>query len=72
MSGRDMDAATQTEVAKNNITGFELLELQLDDGTYRFTNSAWDATYGGNTYQALGNFLGFSDIQENTQMQSQR
>ena len=69
MSGRDMDAATQTEVAKNNITGFELLELQLDDGTYRFTNGPWDATYGGNTYQALGNFLGFSDIQENTQMQ---
>jgi len=69
MSGRDMDAATQTEVAKNNITGFELLEIELDAATYYFTNSAWDASYNGNTYLALGNFLGFSDIQENTQMQ---
>ena len=64
-----MNSATQTEVAKNTITGYELLELELDDGTHRFTNGAWDADYDGNTFQALGNFLGFSDIQENTQMQ---
>ena len=69
MANRDMDNATQTEVAKNNITGFELLEIELDAATYYFTNSAWDASYNGNTYLALGNFLGFSDIQENTQMQ---
>jgi len=69
MANRDMDAATQAEIAKNNITGFELLEIELDDGTHRFTNGPWDTTYDGNTYQALGNFLGFSDVQENTQMQ---
>ena len=69
MAGRDMTGATQTEVAKNNITGFELLEIELDGATYYFTNGPWDADYNGNTYLALGNFLGFSDIQENTQMQ---
>lgn len=69
MADRDLDAATLTEVAKPNITGYELLEIVLDDGTHRFTNGPWNATYDGNTYQALGNFLGFSDIQENTQMQ---
>lgn len=69
MANRDMDAATQAEVAKPNITGYELLEIELDTGTHRFSNGAWNATYNGNTYQALGNFLGFSDIQENTQMQ---
>jgi hypothetical protein len=69
MANRDMSAAVQTEIAKPNITGFELLEIQLDDGTHRFTNGPFDTTYAGNTYQALGNFLGFSDIQENTQMQ---
>jgi len=69
MADRSMDAATLTEVAKNNITGYELLEIVLDDGTHRFTNGGWDTTYNGNTYQALGNFLGFSDIQEDAQMQ---
>lgn len=69
MANRDMDSATQSEVAKNNITGYELLEIELDASTHYFTNGPWDAVYGGNTYQALGNFLGFSDIQENTQMQ---
>ena len=69
MANRNMDSATQTEVAKHSITGFELLEIELDDATYRFTNGPWEASYNGNTYQALGNFLGFSEIQENTQMQ---
>ena len=69
MANRDMDSATQTEVAKSSITGFELLEIELDDGTHRFTNGPWDTVYDGDTYQALGNFLGFSDVQENTQMQ---
>jgi hypothetical protein len=69
MANRDMSAATQTEVAKNNITGYELLEIELDAATYYFTNGSFDAVYNGNTYLALGNFLGFSDIQENTQMQ---
>ena len=69
MANRNMNSSTQTEVAKNNITGVELLEIELDDATYRFTNGPWDSSYNGNTYQALGNFLGFSEIQENTQMQ---
>ena len=69
MANRNMDSATQTEVAKHSITGFELLEIELDDATYRFTNGPWEASYNGNTYLALGNFLGFSEIQENTQMQ---
>ena len=69
MANRNMDSATQTEVAKHSITGFELLEIELDDATYRFTNGPWEASYDGNTYLALGNFLGFSEIQENTQMQ---
>tara|TARA_R110000764_G_scaffold2047_4_gene8976 strand:+ start:1493 stop:2032 length:540 start_codon:yes stop_codon:yes gene_type:complete len=64
-----MSTALQTEVAKNNITGFELLEIELDDATHRFTNGPFDSTHEGNTYQALGNFLGFSDVSENTQMQ---
>jgi|LakMenEpi03Aug12_release.lakeMendotaPanAssembly.Ray.scaffolds.fasta_scaffold59846_3 hypothetical protein len=69
MANRGMNAATQTEVAKQNITSFELLEIVLDAATYRYTNGPWNVSYGGNTYEALGNFLGFSEIQENTQMQ---
>jgi hypothetical protein len=69
MANRGMDGTTQTEIAKTSITSFELLEIVLDAATYRFTNGPWDVTYNSNNYQALGNFLGFSEIQENTQMQ---
>lgn len=69
MANRDMSINAQNEINKAAITSYELIELELDDGTHRFTNGAWDAEYEGNTYHSIGAFLGFSDIQENTQMQ---
>lgn len=68
MANRDLDSATQTEIAKPAISSFELLEIDLDTDYY-YTNAPFNITYSGNTYQALGNFLQFSNVEESTDMQ---
>lgn len=45
------------------INAYEMLYVDMDGGIY-VTNAPTDISYGGNTYISLGNFLGFSGIEE--------
>lgn len=66
---RNLDPDTLQEVGKKSIVSYELLEIELDDSTPRFSNGAWDTTYNGASFPSIGNWIAFSDISENTQMQ---
>lgn len=61
---RGSSAAFQTEVAKLQNRPAHLVSVHLDSGTVYMTDYYKDITYGGNTYQAVGHFMGFSDIEE--------
>ena len=69
MANRDMSSAVQDEIVKTSIASFELFELELDEGTERATNAPFQIEYNSNTYTALGELIGISEVEESTTMQ---
>ena len=61
---RSSTSAFQTEVAKLQNRPAHLVEVIFDDETVYMTDYYKPITYGGNSYLAVGNFMGFSDIEE--------
>jgi hypothetical protein len=66
------DAALRKRITAFTQRVYELVELTVYDTTTsadytaRVTNAPFDLTIGGLTYRAVGNILGFSDIEEAT------
>ena len=46
----------------------ELIEVTLGNDVIRLTNASFNVAYGGNNYLPLGDFLGFSDVEETSDM----
>lgn len=70
MSARGASAAVQAEWAKAANQLAHLLELRLDaadGGTLYRTDSYRTISWGGNSYLALGDFLGFSGLTESAE-----
>ncbi len=61
---RGSSSAFQTEVAKSNNRPVHLVEVYFDDETVYMTDAYKTITYGGNNYDGVGHFMGFSDIEE--------
>ena len=65
---RDIDSATLAEINADQCIPVNLLEIEWD-GTYtRICDFNRDITVDGNTYVAMGHYLGFSDIEETSQL----
>lgn len=69
MADRNATAAwiTQAEASANRPV--HLLELVFDSTTTRLTDADRTINWGGNDYLALGHFLGFSDIEESSEVE---
>lgn len=61
-------ATIQGILANKTIQCYEMAYINIDGGVY-ITNAPRDISYGGNTYLSLGNFLGFSNIEETSKFQ---
>lgn len=59
-----LSAALQAAVAKKVVQPYESLYLDIDGGIY-VTNAPMDITIGSDTYISVGQFLGFSSLEEN-------
>lgn len=71
MASRNMTAAVLTEIAKDQTFPFFLLEVVFDvtpitlaSNTVRLTTAYNDITFNGETWFAVGHFLGFTPVRE--------
>ena len=62
---RELTNVTNTFLARDAIVSFLLLEV----AGYYYTDAPFDITVMGNTYEAQGNFLGASEVSENSEVQ---
>lgn len=61
---RGSTAAWQTEAGAATNAPIHLVELYFDSGTIYLTDAFIEISWGGNTYQAVGDLLGFTNIEE--------
>lgn len=57
------NSALVNAVEQKTFVAYEMIYADIDGGLY-LTNAPRDITYAGNTYLSLGQFLGFSGIEE--------
>ena len=66
---RGIDSSTQTELDKSSFNIVNLLEFQdIGGGNTYLTDGPINMSYGGNTYESLGQLLGVTDIQEEEEL----
>lgn len=58
----------QTLLSKKTLQCFEMAYIDIDGGV-RVTNAPRNISYGGETFLSLGNFLGFSNVEETSKFQ---
>jgi hypothetical protein len=64
-----MSSAMQTEVQAGANRPFHLINIAFTTGTAYLTNAGQNVSYGGNTYLAAGQFLGFDSIPESAMVE---
>jgi hypothetical protein len=65
---RDIDSATLAEINADQCIPVNLLEIEWDNTYTRICDFNRDITHDGNTYVAMGHYLGFSEIEETSQL----
>jgi len=65
---RSSTAAFQTEVAKLQNRPVHLASVHFDDEVVYMTDAFKEIAWGGNTYLAVGHFMGVSDIEETAEV----
>ncbi len=69
MADRGATAAVIAELGKSKNQPFHLVDVDFDV-TPQYITDAWaNIVWNGQTYTALGHFLGFSDIEESSELQ---
>lgn len=68
MAGRGFGAGPLAEINKAKNAPAHLFELRLDSGTVYITDAYRPVLWNGNTYSALGYFLGFDAIKETAEL----
>lgn len=66
---RGASTAVVDEIVKSTNSPCYLVELYFDSATVRITDAWRNISWGGNTYLADGNLLGFSGIEETAELQ---
>ena len=67
---RGLDSSVNTYLAGDAIISFLLIDIGVyGASTVYYTDGPFDIDYGGNTYEAQGNFLGVSESQETGELQ---
>jgi len=61
---RTLSSAMQTALSGQSLTPIHLVQIQFDSGTDYITEAHKDIVYDSNTYQATGNLLSISTIDE--------
>ncbi len=61
---RSSTSAFQTEIAKLQNQPVHLLSVHFDDEVVYMNDGYKDIVYNSNTYQSVGHFMAFSDIEE--------
>jgi len=69
MADRGATAAVIAELAKSKNQPFHLVEVGFDLTPIYITDAWRNIVWNGQTYTALGHFLGFSDIEETSELQ---
>jgi hypothetical protein len=57
-------STTKDEFYRDKFIAVDLVELYLPTGTLYLNSGGFEVTYGGNTYTAQGDFMGFSTVSE--------
>jgi hypothetical protein len=57
-------STTLDEFYRDKFIAVDLVELYLPTGTLYLNSGGFELTYGGNTYTAQGDFMGFSTVSE--------
>lgn len=65
---RGLSATVQTYLANQSQIRVLLIDITTPSSTIYYTTASFDVDYSGNTYQAQGNFLGISNIEENAEL----
>ena len=65
---RGLSATIQTYLANRSQIRVVLIDITTPSSTIYYTTAPFDVDYSGNTYQAQGNFLGISNIEENAEL----
>ena len=69
MAGRGASTAVLTELAEAQNQPVHLVELMFDAAPIYVTDAWSTINWSGKTYIALGHFIGFSDIEESSEIQ---
>ena len=65
---RGLSATVQTYLANQSQIRVLLIDITTPSSTIYYTTAPFDVDYSGNTYQAQGNFLGVSNVEENAEL----
>ena len=65
---RGLSATVQTYLANRSQLRISLIEIETVASTVYYTTAPFDVTYNGNDYQAEGNFIGVSGVEENADL----
>jgi len=65
---RGSASAFQTEIVKSQNRPVHLISVHFDEGVFYMTDAYKDLSWAGQTYIAVGSLLGFSDIEESTEV----
>lgn len=65
---RGLSASIQSRLASLSQVRILLVSVATTGSTQFYTNAPFDVVYDSNTYQAQGNFLGVTDVEENAEL----
>lgn len=69
MADRGASAAVLAELSADSLRIGHLFELVLDSGSVRLTNAFQSVTFDSNVYNATGNQVGFTNLEESGQVE---
>ena len=65
---RGLSTTIKTYLTNQSQIRITLIEIATTGSTIYYTDAPFDVDYDGNTYQAQGNFLGVSNVEENAEL----
>ena len=67
---RALTSGVQTAVAANVVRPVTLVKMEFDSGTIRYSGADRAITYDSESYTGIGNFAGFSVVEEGVDLQT--
>jgi hypothetical protein len=70
MTQRGMSSGYSTQLSQDSITIYHLYHGDFADGNVYFTDLPYNTTFSGNSYEGVGNALGYDSIEEVSGLQA--